>query len=305
MTATALAGALVGLGVWGLVRALHPARPSLAEALASLRPVTVAQPIVTPAEATWGPIARLGAPIVRLLDRSLRSPTSLLSARVHCDLLVVQRSAHRHLAEKLATALIGFLTPTLAASLLTAAGAPIPFALPAVASVALGVAGFFLPDGAVRSEAEKRRDEFREALSVFIDLTSLGLAAGSGPEEAMAEAARIGRGWSFAQLRRALEVTAYSRETSWTALTRLGQELGVPELEEVASSIGLAEEKGARVRESLAERATSMRRARLAEAEGKARRASQRMSLPVVLLLVGFIVFIAYPAIERIVSVGQ
>ena len=48
-----------------------------------------------------------------------------------------------------------------------------------------------------------------------------------------------------------------------------------------------------------------MRRARLAEAEGKARRASQRMSLPVVLLLVGFIVFIAYPAIERIVSVGQ
>src|ERR1700680_119794 len=279
MTATALAGALIGLGVWGLVRALHPARPSLAEALASLRPVTVAQPIVTPAEATWGPIARLGAPILPLLARSLPPPTSLLSARVHRDLLVVQRSAHRHLAEKLATALIGFLTPTLAASLLTAAGAPIPFALPAVASVALGVAGFFLPDGAVRSEAEKRRDEFREALSVFIDLTSLGLAAGSGPEEAMAEAARVGRGWAFAPPR--------------------------PAREEVASSIGLAEEKGARIRESLAERATSMRRARLAEAEGKARRASQRMSLPVVLLLVGFIVFIAYPAIERIVSVGQ
>ena len=47
-----------------------------------------------------------------------------------------------------------------------------------------------------------------------------------------------------------------------------------------------------------------MRRTRLAEAEGRARRASQRMSLPVVLLLIGFIVFLAYPAVERIVSVG-
>src|ERR1700680_1185793 len=261
MTATAVGGAVVGVGVWGLVRALHPARPSLAEALASLRPVTLAQPLVTPGEAAWGPIARLGAPIVRLLDRSLRSPTSLLSARVHRDLLVVQRSAHRHLAEKLATALIGFLTPTLAASLLTAAGAPIPFALPAVASVALGVAGFFLPDGAVRSEADKRRDEFREALSVFIDLTSLGLAAGSGPEEAMAEAARVGRGWLVGQLRRGVGVAGYRRATSWQALTRLGQELGVAELEEIAASVGLAEDKGARVRESLAERAESMRRA--------------------------------------------
>jgi tight adherence protein C len=304
MSAMALAGALVGLGIWGLVRALYPPRPSLAQALASLRPVTAATSIVTPVEATWGPIARLGTPIVRILERSVPSPASLLSAGVHRDLRVVQRSVQRHLAEKLATALIGFLTPTLAATLLAAFGATMPVALPLALAIGLAVAGFFLPDGAVRSEAEKRREQFREALSVFIDLTSLGLAAGSGPEEAMAEAARVGRGWSFAQLRSALEVTTYSRETSWTALTRLGQELGVAELEEVASSIGLAEEKGARVRDSLAERATSMRRARLAEAEGKARRASQRMSLPVVLLLIGFIVFIAYPAIERIVSVG-
>jgi Flp pilus assembly protein TadB len=211
----------------------------------------------------------------------------------------------QHAAEKLATALIGFLLPTLVVVLVAAAGASVPIGIPLAVAVVLAIAGSFLPDAAVHSEAEKRRQEFREALSVFIELTSLGLAAGSGPEEAMAEASRIGRGWAFAQLRRALEVTKYSRETSWTALARLGQELGIAELEEVASSIGLAEDKGARIRESLAERAESMRRARLAEAEGRARRDSQRMSLPVVLLLLGFIVFLAYPAIERIVGVGS
>ena len=45
----------------------------------------------------------------------------------------------------------------------------------------------------------------------------------------------------------------------------------------------------------------SFRRERRAEQ----RRASQRMSLPVVLLLIAFIVFLAYPAIERIVTVGS
>ncbi|MHB8533205.1 MAG: secretion system protein, partial [Solirubrobacteraceae bacterium] len=155
MTAMALAGALVGVGIWGLVRALHPQRPSLAQALASLRPVTSATAIVTPIEATWGPIARLGTPILRILEGNVGSPATLLSAGVHRDLIVVQRSAQRHLAEKLATALIGFLTPTLAASVLAAAGATMPLALPLALAVGLAVAGFFLPDGAVRSEAER------------------------------------------------------------------------------------------------------------------------------------------------------
>lgn len=305
MTAMALAGAAVGLGFWGLLRSLRPPQPSLAEALASLQPQRGVPALVIPVEGGRGVLALLGAPLLGMLERTVRTPMSLLNSDVEPDLVVLQRSVQHHLAEKVATALLALLLPILATALVAAVGAPIPLAVTVAAAAALAAVGFFLPDAAVRSEAEKRREEFREALSVFVELTSLGLAAGSGPEEAMAEAVRVGRGWAFGQLRNALDVTAYSRETSWTALARLGRELGVAELEEVASSIGLAEERGARVRESLAERSTSMRRARLAQAEGRARRASQRMSLPVVLLLVGFIVFIAYPAIERIVSVGS
>lgn len=303
MSLAVLAGALVGFGGWLLLRGVRPAQPSLADALASLRHVPTARLIVAPTGRKWTLLARLGAPLVRTLARH-GGPTLGVSEGVRGDLRVLGRSGEQQVAEKVATALTGLLLPSVVAALAVSAGAPLSFGLPLVVGVALAVGGYCLPDAAAHSEAERRRLEFREALSVFVDLTSLGLSAGSGPEEAMAEAARVGRGWAFGQLRRALDVTKFSRETSWQALTRLGQELGITELEEIASSIGLAEDKGARVRESLAERAESMRRTRLAEAEGRARRASQRMSLPVVLLLIGFIVFLAYPAVERIVSVG-
>jgi pilus assembly protein TadC len=297
----AFAGALCGLGVWLLARGVRPPQPSLAQALAALRRVPPPRPLISTTQREWTPLARLGAPLAhRLGTRSL-----VLTKAVRRDLVVVSSSPEQQLAEKLATAIVGLLLPNLVAALAAAAGVPLPIGLPLALGVVLAIAGYVLPDAAARSQAERRRLEFREALSVFVDLTSLGLAAGSGPEEAMAEAARVGRGWAFGQLRGALDVTKFSRETSWQALTRLGQELGIAELEEIAASIGLAEDKGARVRESLAERAESMRRARLAEAEGRARRASQRMSLPVVLLLIAFIVFLAYPAVERIVAVGS
>ena len=301
MSLAALAGALLGLGVWLLARGVRPPQPSLAQALANLRRVPPPRPLISAPGRAWTPLARLGAPLAhRLGGRSFGLPLT-----VRRDLVVLGRSPEQQLAEKLATAIAALVLPTLVAALAATAGVPLPIGLPLALGVALAIGGYFLPDAAARSQAERRRLEFREALSAFVDLTSLGLAAGSGPEEAMAEAARVGRGWAFGQLRGALDVTKFSRETSWQALTRLGQELGIAELEEIAASIGLAEDKGARVRESLAERAESMRRARLAEAEGRARRASQRMSLPVVLLLIAFIVFLAYPAVERIVAVGS
>jgi tight adherence protein C len=303
MSVAALSGALAGFGVWLLVRALRPGQPSLAEALAALRHLPPPRPIVAPDGSEWALLAKLGAPIARMLG-ARRGGALGVSGSMQRDLVVLGRTPEQHLAEKVATALIGLVIPTVLAVVAASAGAPLTAGPPLAAGMLLAAAGYLLPNAAGRSQANQRRLEFREALSVFIDLTSLGLSAGSGPEEAMAEAARVGRGWAFGQLRRALDMTKFSRETSWQALTRLGQELGVAELEEIASSIGLAEDKGARVRESLAERAESMRRARLAEAEGRARRASQRMSLPVVLLLIAFIVFLAYPAVERIVSVG-
>ena len=54
---------------------------------------------------------------------------------------------------------------------------------------------------------------------------------------------------------------ACSGEPPWPGLDRLGTELGVPELNELAASVTLAGDEGARVRASIAAKARAMRSA--------------------------------------------
>jgi hypothetical protein len=54
------------------------------------------------------------------------------------------------------------------------------------------------------------------------------------------------------------------------------------------------------VRSSLAAKAKALRLQGLTEVEAAAQSASERMSLPIVALMVGFIVFIAYPAVDKV-----
>jgi len=53
---------------------------------------------------------------------------------------------------------------------------------------------------------------------------------------------------------------------------------------------------------SIAAKARSIRTRGLADAEGAAQAASERMSLPVVLLMTGFIVFLGYPAVAQVLT---
>ena len=76
--------------------------------------------------------------------------------------------------------------------------------------------------------------------------------------------------------------------------------MGVPELEEAAASVGLSGTEGARVRQSLAARAASLRSHRRADAEAEAHMATQRMTVTMVLLLIGFLAFVLFPAYVRV-----
>jgi tight adherence protein C len=76
----------------------------------------------------------------------------------------------------------------------------------------------------------------------------------------------------------------------------------VDELSELAASVALAGTEGAKVRASLAAKATSLRTHELAEAETADQAATERMSLPVVLLFAGFLVFLGYPAVEKVLT---
>ena len=212
------------------------------------------------------------------------------------------RTATSHLAQRLAFGLIGLLWAPLVVLIMRIGGVHVGVALPLWVCVVLGPLGFAYPGLALRSEAADRRRGFRHALSAFLDVVSVSLASGRGVDTALRDGVRAGHGWPFEELERALSEARLLGETPWTALARLSRSIGVPELGELAASAALAGNEGARVRSSLAAKARAIRVRGLAEVEGAAQSATERMTLPVVLLMVGFIVFLGYPAIDRVIN---
>jgi Flp pilus assembly protein TadB len=183
-----------------------------------------------------------------------------------------------------------------------AGGVEVGAALPLWVSAVLAPVGFAYPGLALRAAAADRRRGFRHALSAFLDVVSVSLASGRGVDTALRDGVRAGKGWPYAELDGALMEARLLGESPWTAMARLSRAIGVPELAELAASAALAGNEGARVRSSLAAKAKAIRVRGLAEVEGAAQSATERMTLPVVLLMVGFVVFLGYPAIDKVIN---
>jgi pilus assembly protein TadC len=289
VTSALALGATLGLGLFVMVRALVGRGPALVEVLAGLDR--------TPAQ----------APPARSLDERVgRRLVGLVDVRRHGpDLRVTGRTPERLAFEKLAASVAGALVPVLLGALVILNGVAVPAGgVVAVALVAAG-AGFVLPDLLLRDAARSRRRAFSAALSSYLDLVNVVLAGGSGTETALEAAAEAGDGWVFVELRGALSRSRALRRSPWDCLGELGDELGVPELQELAASVRLAGQQGARVRASLSAKAASLRGHQLARIEAAAQSASERMALPTVLLFTGFLLFIGYPAVAEILGTGS
>jgi Flp pilus assembly protein TadB len=185
------------------------------------------------------------------------------------DLAVTGQSLEAHGAKKLTAALAAAAMVPAMAGFMTAGGLHVPISLPVAGAVVGALCGFLLPDVLVHVEATERRAEFRRALSAFLDLAVVVLAGGGGVETALYRASRAGSGWAPGRIRGALEAAQATRLSPWSALEHLGEELSVPELCELASSVALAGTEGARIRASLVAKAASMRAHELAEAEDR------------------------------------
>ena len=105
------------------------------------------------------------------------------------------------------------------------------------------------------------------------------------------------------RIRDTLETARLQGMTPWAALGELGDELAVDELRDLAAALALVAEDGAKVRDSLAARAASMRRRELADTEGRAQQRSQSMLVAQLLLCVGFLLFLTYPAVSNILGI--
>jgi tight adherence protein C len=286
-----LAGAGLGLGILIIVRSLHPARPMLAVALRQFGEARTAV-VDGPADASQ---------VLVSLARGL-GLRRLINPSVATDLRLVGRSPDAHLARCLLVGLMSALIAPALVGLLALGGINTAVELPVALLLGLGIAGTLLPNLTIRSEAAKRRRSFNHSLSAFLDLVAVNLAAGRGIEGALDTAAAAGSGWAFGEIRLALYRAKVMGETPWTGLDHLGEALGVSDLQELAASVSLAGDSGAKVRTSLAAKAQALRVKSLADVEESAQAATERMSLPVILLLCGFVIFIGYPAIMRVLD---
>lgn len=296
MNAAIFCGLLFGLGIAGLIRGVRPARPLLdaagieALSMGPSRSEHLARwpDLVGASAAAWA--AEVGLMRGRFWDGVT---TAMAVAEVTIDELALQTVQAGGAA---------LLLPVVVWGLLQVGGIELPLLVPLTVIVVLVPVGACIPFVVLRRQAAERRRHVRIVVGSFVDLVVLGLAGGVGIEGALQSAAAASSDWSSQQIRRALALAQDSGEPSWSALGRLGDHLGVPELTELAATIRLAGTEGARVRRSLSARASALRRHEQAEAETEANTVTERLFLPGALLLVGFLLFVGYPAFSRILT---
>jgi len=305
ITAIALGG-LLGAAVFLVVLRLSPPKTSplvqLAQLDAQHAPGTAAPTAPAALEAGdhwWGPVrSRAGWWLANQLVRRGIAYTSLRQ-----DLALTGRTFEQALGRKVTLAGAGLVIGLLGSAVLGWAGdIPVPAGAPLVLAAAFAAIMFFLPDLEARQEAAKRRAEFRRALGAYLDLVALEMAGSAAPAEALPSAARIGTGWPLALIRDTLYRATRAGRSPWTALADLGQRIGVGELRDLGQLIALVSQDGARVRSTLTARAQTMRRHELADLQGKAGKADQSMRIAQILIGLGFIAFLGYPAVVAVMS---
>jgi Flp pilus assembly protein TadB len=241
---------------------------------------------------------RLGA----VLRDALESRGWQLPAPLRADLAVMGRSVETHLASTVMTGVAGLFAPTimLAPSVYFFGTSPTtPVWLALLGALVAGL----LPTLQLRSTAADRRRDFRHVVSAFLDLVAMNLAGGRGVPEALSSAVSISDGWAMVRIRDTLQTARLQGITPWAALGELGEEMAVEELRDLAATLALVAEDGAKVRDSLQARAGSMRQRELADAESRAAARSQSMLIAQLLLCVGFLLFLTYPAISQILGI--
>ncbi|GAA5159343.1 type II secretion system F family protein [Ornithinimicrobium tianjinense] len=302
-----LSGAVAGLGLYLFVRVLMRPRPGVASLVARIDAGSRSMQTrtVSDYDSSFSDMSERGRGLmVALADRMevMAAQRGWELHRQRADLAILNRSVGAMLATKIVGGLILMLTAPLVWGALRIGGLDIDPTVPLAVALLLGLLGFFLPDLSLRSEAEVRRREFRRTVGIFLDLVSMNLAGGRGLPEALLAASSVSDHWSVVRIRQTLANARLFGTTPWEALGRLGKEIGLEELESLAGTLILAADDGAKIRQSLSSRATTMRRKQLSEAEGDEGERSQSMLVAQMLLVVAFLVYLAYPALMALMG---
>jgi len=304
ITMPIVVGAIIGLGIYVLVRALMPTKRSAVSQVARIDAMRArGTAYESPRSATdKGRLGSIRSDVgQRVAEFYMQQGWEQRSLRA--DLAVLDRSWEKFLATKALLGVAGlFFGPFMFAIVWTLGFGSSPI-IPVWLALLFAALFFFLPDLEVRRDAADKRRDLRRVIGAYLDLVSMSLAGGRGLPEALMAAADVSDGWANQRIHNALADARITGISQWQALGQLGEELGVEELKDLSASLALVADDGAKVRESLASRAETMRHREMAEIEGSAGEKSQSMLVAQLLLCAGFLVFLIYPAAIRVFQV--
>jgi Flp pilus assembly protein TadB len=285
-----LGGLTAGAGATVVLAQLLPASPHLGDALTRLS--TQQRPPAAPT--ATGFQDRIGQAVHRRADTIpfLRVPDR--------DLALLRIRIDHWLGEKALLALIGLFFPALASLIFTLAGISLPVVIPAVAGPILALVLWLLPDLTLKSRATAAREEFARAVAAYIEIVALERLGGSGITQALESAATVADSWAIVRIRQELTRSQLAGTPPWLGLNRLAEELGVPELRDVADIMRLAGEEGAQVYEALRARGRSLRTQLLTAEHARANAASDTMVIPTAASAIVFLIIIAAPVLYRV-----
>lgn len=288
MTAAArlIVATLLGSGgVWMVFSGVAQRRPSLAKASTYLaRP-----PTLVAAEPTAG-WARVG----RSLGRRLR-----LRPEVAADLRLMRRSLEVHSAYLAAAMVAGLFGPSLLLAIGQAVGVvSIGLWIPLGLALAGALIGPMVVHNSMRSAAVRHRNDLRYQLSSYLDVVTMLLAGNVGNEGALRQAAQAGDGRLFVELRRRILVAETSNRSLVSALTQLGDDLDLVELQQISASASLAASAGAPVAKSLSAKCATLRAALSSEQEADARVRTGKITVPLVGMSLLIMAAVVYPALN-------
>jgi Flp pilus assembly protein TadB len=271
-------------GVWLIIAGAAQQRPSLAKM--SLHLARTPPTLVGPVNG-W---ARAGRTLTR------RVP---LRPDVVADLRLMRRTQEVHVTYLASAALAGLFGPSLLLAFGQAMGfLSIGVVLPLAVALIGATVGPLVVHSSMRSAASEQRHDLRYQLSSYLDVVTMLLAGNVGNEGALRQAAQAGDGRLFVELRRRILVAETSNRSLVSALSQLGNDLDLVELQQVSASASLAASAGAPVAKSLAAKCATLRSALSAEQETDARVRTGKITVPLVGMSLLIMAAVVYPALN-------
>jgi Flp pilus assembly protein TadB len=213
------------------------------------------------------------------------------------DLALVGQSRESFVVRRVGFLFAGALWIPVVTTVLALIGAAPPIVLTGAASVGCALLGWQLPLLVLKNKVKHARAAFTGALAAYCRLVALGRLGDRGPVEALRYPATLGEGWAFRRIKLAIDEAALRGRMPWTGFSKLAEETGVRELKDIGHIIASAGQDGASIVDTLRAKAAALDEKQLADRKTGSSIRSDRMDMPVALLGLAFIAFLAFPGL--------